>query len=157
MTFQHFDGENLTPVEHAAIPTRRMSDTNLEIIAHKLSRIATDLTQVKEDNAAAIKQLEQSMRWTHATLAEATKRAAEVAETAKESVREVVAEAMSDAFPGGDSTGHREAHLAWIKKAEESAAFWRKMREELTRYGLIAFLGFAAIALWQSFLKGPPQ
>lgn len=157
--FQSFDGESFTPIldETTPIPTRRMTDTNLEIIAHKLSRIAADLTQVKEDNAKAIEHLEQSMRYTHATLSEATERAAKAAEIAKESVKEVVEEAMANAFPDGDVNGHRAAHEAWIKKVDESAAFWREMREELTKYGLIAFLGFVVVAAWQSFLQGPSR
>lgn len=151
--FQNFDGERLSPItdEQVVIPTRRMTDTNLEIIAHKLSRIATDLTQVKED----YKRLEQSMRYTHATLTEATTRAAEAAEAAKESVKATIEESMSKAYPDGDPDGHRIAHEAWIKRAEESAAFWRKMREKLAEHGLIVFLGFALLAVWQAFLRGP--
>lgn len=158
MTFHHFDGDNLIPhEEHTPAPARRMSDTNLEIIAHKISRLASEFSEYKADNAKAVERMEQSMRYTHATLTEATNRAAVAAETAKESVRTIVAEAMSDAFPDGDSAGHREAHEAWIKKVEESAAFWRQMRGDLIKYGLIAFLGFAVVAIWQSLLKGPSQ
>lgn len=155
--FQSFDGESFVPIpdDNTPIPTRRMTDTSLEIIAHKLSRIAADLTQVKEDNAKAIDRLEQSMRYTHATLTEATDKAAKAAETAKEDVKGILGEVMANAFPDGDVSGHRAAHESWIRKVDESAAFWRKMREELTKYGLIAFLGFVAVSAWQSFLQGP--
>lgn len=154
--FHEFDGDNFTPIDvHTPIPNRRATDTNLEIIAHKLSRIANELTQVKEENSEAIKRLEQSMRYTHATLTEATTRAAEAAEAAKESVKATIEEAMSKAYPDGDPDGHRIAHEAWIKKVEESAAFWKKMREKLAEHGLIVFLGFAILALWQAFLRGP--
>lgn len=153
--FHEFDGENLHPIDPSNIPTRRATDTNLEIIAHKLSRIAAELSEYKADNTEAIKRLEQSMRYTHATLTESIQRAAEAAESAKISVKDTISEVMEAAYPDGDADGHRHAHEAWIKKTEENAAFWKKMREELTKYGLVAFLGFAAVALWQSFLQGP--
>lgn len=153
--FHEFDGEDLRPIDPSLIPTRRATDTNLEIIAHKLSRIATEFSEYKQDNAEAIKRLEASMRYTHATLTESITRAADAAESAKESVADAIAEGMAAAYPDGDPDGHRHAHEAWIQKAEESAAFWKKMREELTKYGLIAFIGFAVVALWTQFLQGP--
>jgi hypothetical protein len=61
---------------------------------------------------------------------------------------------MTKAFPDGDPSGHKAAHEAWIHKAEASAAFWEKMKFEITRWGLIGFLGWAAVALWKSFLAG---
>lgn len=61
------------------------------------------------------------------------------------------------AFPGDDPDGHRKHHELVIKQAEASAAFWEKMRFELVRWGLIGFLGWAAYALWHSFLQGPPK
>ena len=153
--FHEFDGEQLQPIDPSLITTRRATDTNLEIIAHKLSRIAAEFMEYKQNNAEAIKRLEQSMRYTHATLTESIQRAADAAESEKTSVNETMSEIAARAYPDGDPDGHRHAHEAWIRKVEENAAFWRKMREELTKYGLIAFLGFAAVALWQSFLQGP--
>lgn len=156
--FEIFDGENLRPHdEREPAPSRRMSDASLEIIAHKISRLAGEFSEYKAENARAVERMEQSMRYTHATLTEATERAAKAAETAKESVREIVSDALSDAFPDGDPDGHRIAHEAWIKKVEESAAFWKKMREELIKYGLFAFLGFCVVAVWQSLVLGPPK
>ena len=71
-----------------------------------------------------------------------------------------IADAMAKvlkAFPGDDPDGHRRHHEAVIKEAEAKAAFWEKMKYELVRWGLIAFLGWAAYALWHSFLQGPPK
>lgn len=62
---------------------------------------------------------------------------------------------MADAFPEGDPKGHRKHHEAVIAKAEARAAFWRKMVEELTKYGLIGFLVWLATSAWQAFLQGP--
>ena len=52
---------------------------------------------------------------------------------------------MKNAFPKGDPDGHRKHHEALIKAAEEKAEFWKKMRYEITRWGLMGFLGWA---LW---------
>ena len=152
--FQEFDGEELREI-NPDVPARRASDTNLEIIAHKMSRIAAEFTEHKQDSAAAIDRLEQSMRYTHATLTESIQRAQEAAKSAEKSVKASVEEAMVSAFPYGDSDAHRKVHESYIREAEERAEFWRKMKEELAKYGLFAFIGFAGIALWTHFLKGP--
>ena len=78
----------------------------------------------------------------------------------KEETQELAAEVaklMTLAFPEGDPTGHRKYHEASIAKAESSAAFWKKMQFELSRAGLLGFLGWAAFALWKSFLLGPTK
>jgi hypothetical protein len=62
---------------------------------------------------------------------------------------------MSKAFPAGDPQGHRAHHEAVIKKAEESAQFWKTMRVELGKWGLLCFVGFMLIAGWKHFLEGP--
>ena len=67
----------------------------------------------------------------------------------------VLAELMQKSFPEGDPEGHRRFHEASIKKAEDSAVFWGKMRYEITRYGVFGFLGWASYQLWLAFLHGP--
>lgn len=62
---------------------------------------------------------------------------------------------LADAFPAGDATGHRRTHEADIQRIEDSAAFWKTMRFEISRYGLLGFLGWAGYKLWASFLQGP--
>jgi hypothetical protein len=62
---------------------------------------------------------------------------------------------MADAFPEADPVGHRKHHEAVIKAAEDRAAFWAKMRFELTRWGLIGFVAWAGTQLWQAALQGP--
>lgn len=64
-------------------------------------------------------------------------------------------EHIATGFPGNDPEGHRIFHEAYIRKLEERAAFWRKMTFELSKYGLMGFLGWAAYALWKAFLMGP--
>ncbi len=66
-----------------------------------------------------------------------------------------ISKLMASAFPEGDPTGHRKHHEAVIAKAEARATFWRKMAEEITKYGLIGFLGWLAVTAWQAFLQGP--
>jgi hypothetical protein len=62
---------------------------------------------------------------------------------------------VMNAFPGGDIVGHKEAHQAWIKETERRAEFWQKMKLELAKWGLLAFVGWVCIQLWHGFLKGP--
>jgi phage-related minor tail protein len=153
--FQEFDGEHLKPIDTTDVPVRRASDASLEIIAHKISRIATDFAEHKHESTKAIERLEQSMRYTHATLTESIQKASAAAEAAKESVKTNVEEAMHSAFPFGDSDAHRKVHENYIREAEERVKFWKKLRDELAKYGLLAFFGFAAVALWKHFLQGP--
>lgn len=63
--------------------------------------------------------------------------------------------AIAAGFPDSDPIGHRRYHEAEIRRAEEKAQFWGKLRLELTKWGLLGFLGWAAVSLWQEFLKGP--
>ena len=62
---------------------------------------------------------------------------------------------VADAFPESDPDGHRRHHEVLIRKAEVRAEFWQKINIELAKYGLIGFIGWAVIALWQKFLTGP--
>jgi len=64
---------------------------------------------------------------------------------------------MSDAFPAGDPAGHKRYHEAFIQQAEDKAEFWKKMRLELAKWGLLGFLGWAVVTLWQAFLHGPSR
>lgn len=56
-------------------------------------------------------------------------------------------------FPDNDPDGHRRAHEAIILKANERAALYRALREELVKKGLWALLVVLGIALWQ-YIKG---
>jgi hypothetical protein len=51
-------------------------------------------------------------------------------------------------FPEGDPEGHRRAHDAMIKKAEESTKFWRELRVKLAEKGVWAVLMFISGALY---------
>ena len=66
-----------------------------------------------------------------------------------------VAKMMSAAFPEGDPIGHRKIHEADIERAKSKAAFWKKMAEEIIKYGLIGFLSWLAIAGWSALVQGP--
>lgn len=61
---------------------------------------------------------------------------------------------IKDAFPDNDPHGHRRLHEASLQRAEDQAAFWGKMRFEITRWGLLGFCGWAAYALWKAALAG---
>ena len=62
---------------------------------------------------------------------------------------------MTAAFPDGDPDGHRRHHEAIIVAAEERAAFWKKMREEIGKWGILGVMGFIVIATWAKFVRGP--
>lgn len=62
---------------------------------------------------------------------------------------------MADAFPEGDPKGHRKHHEAVIAKAEARAAFWKKILEELSKYGLLGFFGWLVTLAWSGFIQGP--
>ena len=63
---------------------------------------------------------------------------------------------LMESFPLGDHEAHRKYHERLIKADEERIAFWKKMREELTKWGLIGFVGwflaFAGHAFWLEVL-----
>lgn len=63
--------------------------------------------------------------------------------------------ALTDGFPDGDPKGHAAYHNEIIKTMEERTAFWKKMREEAAKYGLLGVLGWLAYVVWNAFLQGP--
>ena len=70
-------------------------------------------------------------------------------------IAEEIKTLMEKAFPFGDPHGHRTHHEALIQKAEQRAEFWKKMSFELSRWGLLGFVGWVLYSLWKSFLLGP--
>jgi hypothetical protein len=68
---------------------------------------------------------------------------------------EAIATIMNKSFPEGDPHGHRRHHELSIKAAEDKAAFWKKMRDEISKYGLIGIIGWVAFVAWAAFVKGP--
>ena len=62
---------------------------------------------------------------------------------------------LQRSFPGGDPVGHRVAHEAQMQAVLDRAQFWKTMRFEIAKYGLLGLLGWGAVALWLAFLKGP--
>lgn len=68
---------------------------------------------------------------------------------------EAIASIMNKSFPEGDPSGHRKHHEASIKAAEDKAAFWKMLRNEVSKYGLIGIIGWVFVVAWTAFLKGP--
>jgi hypothetical protein len=68
---------------------------------------------------------------------------------------EEIANLMNKSFPQGDPEGHRAYHEASIKRAEANAEFWSKMRFEISKWGLIGFLGWfigmVAVSVWKNY------
>ena len=68
---------------------------------------------------------------------------------------EEIAKLMNSAFPAADPDGHRLYHEAQMRAAEDRADFWKKMRFEIAKYGLLGFLGWAvgviAVAVWARY------
>lgn len=67
---------------------------------------------------------------------------------------EVITELTKSAFPDGDPKGHRRRHELELEELKERAEFWKKMRLELAKWGLLGFLGWAGLALWNAFILG---
>lgn len=61
----------------------------------------------------------------------------------------MITEMLNEAFPNGDHQAHRRYHENLIKKAEDQAQFWKKMRDELAKWGLIGFAGWALYTFGQ--------
>ena len=59
----------------------------------------------------------------------------------------------SSGFPGDDPTGHRIYHESLIEKNKAYADLGRKLLFELTKWGLIGFLGWLAIAGWHDIVS----
>ena len=68
---------------------------------------------------------------------------------------EEIAKLMNSAFPGSDPQGHRVYHESQMQAIADRAAFWKMMRNEVARYGIIGVLGWLAYTAWIAFLRGP--
>ena len=55
---------------------------------------------------------------------------------------------LAKGFPGDDPDGHRRAHEALIQRAEERAALYRALREELVKKGLWALIVAIGALVW---------
>lgn len=102
-----------------------------------------------------VQAVHDDVKLVHGDLENFNKRFGEHMATETLELTKVMERLLTSAFPEGDATGHRKHHEAVIAKAEARAAFWRKMAEEITKYGLIGFLGWLAVTAWQAFLQGP--
>lgn len=58
-------------------------------------------------------------------------------------------------FPNDDPKSHREYHELRIEQTRNKAEFWSKMTFELSKWGLVGFIGWALVSLWQTFIHGP--
>lgn len=67
---------------------------------------------------------------------------------------EEIAKLMNKSFPQGDPEGHRAYHEASIRAAKDRADFWAKMKFEISKWGLLGFLGWAigvvVMAVWKT-------
>ena len=62
---------------------------------------------------------------------------------------EEISALMIKAFPQGDPDGHRVYHEASIKAAGDRAEFWKQMRMEISKWGLIGMLGWGITLIWK--------
>ena len=68
---------------------------------------------------------------------------------------EEIAKLMNNAFPEGDPSGHRTYHESQMAAIADNAAFWKTMRNEVSKWGILGVLGFIVIAALKHFLEGP--
>jgi NTP pyrophosphatase (non-canonical NTP hydrolase) len=102
-----------------------------------------------------IQQIHDNQMLMHADQKEMDRKLTKHMTEETQELAEAIVKLQGIAFPEGDTDGHRRAHEAWINKANKSAEFYDKMKTALAQYGLLAFAGWAAYALWNSFLQGP--
>jgi len=62
---------------------------------------------------------------------------------------------LDRAFPYGDPEGHRTAHEAQMQAVLDRAEFWKTMRTEVSKWGILGVLGWLAYHAWAAFLQGP--
>ena len=55
---------------------------------------------------------------------------------------------IATGFPADDPDGHRRAHELFIEQARDKAEFWKKMRDEVAKYGAIGVVGFICFWVW---------
>lgn len=70
---------------------------------------------------------------------------------------EEIAKLMNNAFPGSDPMGHRKAHEAQMEAIADRAAFWKMLRNEIAKYGIVGLLGWITYSLWMALLRGPTK
>lgn len=66
----------------------------------------------------------------------------------------VKVDAMSAAFPGGDTDGHRRYHEAVIERIELRNKLLREALLKLAQAGAVAGMGWLLLAIWQAFKIG---
>jgi hypothetical protein len=93
-----------------------------------------------------IQHQSEAMEKQNIVLADISKKLAEVIS---------LADCLSKGFPGGDPNGHRVYHEALIHRVEARAEFWQKLLFELTKWGVILFIGWAFAALWRAAISVP--
>jgi hypothetical protein len=110
---------------------------------------AIDRRQPSEDKAllVLVQQVHEDVRGIN-------KRLSEHMHDETLALAEAVVALTLKAFPEGDPDGHKAYHEAQMKASEDKAAFWAKMRFELSRAGLLGFLAWAGIQLWNGVLAG---
>jgi len=113
---------------------RRNGDTALLLLVQKVHE---DVKGMKVDVVGLTSRLDVHMRDETLALAMA------------------VSELMIKSFPQGDPDGHKALHEADIQAAKDKAEFWKKMRFELSRAGILAFLVWAGVQVWKGALAGP--
>jgi len=70
-------------------------------------------------------------------------------------IAQEMASLISSAFPNNDPVLHRLTHEAEIQRLKSRSEFWGKLLFELSKYGLIGFVGWLVVSLWRSLLAGP--
>ena len=59
---------------------------------------------------------------------------------------------MFDCVPNGDHDGHRRYHEAVIQRMEARAALWQDVQKSVAKWGVIALLGWMAVAMWHEVI-----
>jgi predicted metal-dependent hydrolase len=66
-----------------------------------------------------------------------------------------IAKLINTAFPGNDPQGHKAYHEIQMQAIADRAEFWKTMRTEISKWGLIGFVGWVVVTAWKAFIMGP--
>jgi hypothetical protein len=90
---------------------------------------------------------------TYAGLAHLDKKVTDHMESYRIDLDATLEKIAQQAVPDGDWDGHRRAHEAAIRRAEEQAEFWKAMRIAGAKWAGLGLLGLFAAWMWSGFVQ----
>ena len=112
------------------------------------------MSNAEIDRREHVVVLETVQRMEHKLDSVSSELRAHVAEETSDIAKEI-AKLMREAFPEGDPDGHRRHHELAIEREEERRDFYKSLRKELAKWGLIGVASWLVMLVWRAILLGP--